>query len=74
MRYRVENADLVITGSLMDYGLVTWTKFDKKIYETRWALDEKVKEEWERRGKPEDLTWVECFEAEERAKLEFEVK
>ena len=69
MRYRVEDKKLVITGSLTDYGWVGWLTFNRGTYETRCKLDESIRQEWERREKPNDLAWIVEFEKAEKMRL-----
>jgi len=70
MRYRVKGERLIITGSLIDYGVLSLLTFNRRIYERRCQIDQLVMEEWKSRGKPKDLSWIAEFEKKEVKLLE----
>jgi len=71
MRYSVDDKGekLIITGTLIDYGVVGLLTFNKGVCDRRCAMDDTIRGEWERRGKPVDLSWIAGFEKEEGMRL-----
>ena len=76
MKYEVVDGKLIIRGSFLNYGISLTGKLinawgDPYIFpvrvsesrmEARLLRDQNIREEWERRGRPEDVSWVEKFE------------
>ena len=69
MRYRVDNGELIMTGTLMDYGVMGLLTFNQGVYDRRLAMDDLIIKEWKRRGKAKDLSWIAGFEDVEKMKL-----